>query len=40
MGVGGSSVMSMTRVPVSVAKNFVHSSTGADQGYCGFGELA
>ena len=32
--------LSMTHVSVSVAKNFVHSSTAADQGYHAFGELA
>ena len=32
--------MSMTHVSVSVANNFVHSSTAADQGYHAFGELA
>ena len=30
----------MIHVNVSVAKNFVHSSTAADQGYYAFGELA
>ena len=33
-------VLSMIHVSVSVANNFVHSSTGADQGYHAFGELA
>ena len=37
---GGSSAMSMTRVSVSVANIFVHSSTTADQSYYAFGELA
>ena len=32
--------LSMTHVSVSVANNFVHSSTAADQGYHAFGELA
>ena len=32
--------LSMTHVHVSVANNLVHSSTAADQGYHGFGELA
>ena len=32
--------LSMTHVFVSVAHNFVHSSTAADQGYHAFGELA
>ena len=40
MGGGDSFAMSMTRVSVSVANNFVHSSTAADQGYHAFGELA
>ena len=30
----------MTHVSVSVANNFVYSSTAADQGYHAFGELA
>ena len=39
--VGASNVaLSITHVPVSVANNFVHSSTAADQGYHVFGELA
>ena len=33
-------VLSMILVSVSVAKNFLHSSTAADQGYHAFGELA
>ena len=37
---GGSVAMSMVHVSVSVAINFVHSSTAADQGYHAFGELA
>ena len=32
--------VSITHVSVSVANNFVHSSTAADQGYHAFGELA
>ena len=32
--------LSMIHVSVSVANNFVHSSTAADQGYHAFGELA
>ena len=32
--------LSITHVSVSVANNFVHSSTAADQGYHAFGELA
>ena len=32
--------LSMIHVYVSVANNFVHSSTAADQGYHAFGELA
>ena len=32
--------LSMTHVSVSVANNFVHSSTAADEGYHAFGELA
>ena len=32
--------LSLTHVSVSVANNFVHSSTAADQGYHAFGELA
>ena len=32
--------LSMIHVSVSVAKNFLHSSTAADQGYHAFGELA
>ena len=32
--------LSMIHVSVSVANNFVHSSTAADQGYLAFGELA
>ena len=32
--------LSMINVSVSVAKNFVHSSTAADQGYHAFGDLA
>ena len=32
--------LSMTHVSVSVANNFIHSSTAADQGYHAFGELA
>ena len=40
MGDGGSVAMSMIHVSVSVANNFVHSSTAADQGYHTFGELA
>ena len=32
--------LSVTHVSVSVANNFVHSSTAADQGYHAFGELA
>ena len=32
--------LSMVHVSVSVAKNFVHSCTAADQGYHAFGELA
>ena len=39
--VGGINVaLSMTHVSVSVANNFIHSSTAADQGYHTFGELA
>ena len=37
---GGCFAMSMKRVSVSVANNFVHSSTAADQEYHAFGELA
>ena len=33
-------VLSITHVSVSVANNFAHSSTAADQGYHAFGELA
>ena len=40
MGDCGSFAMSMIQVFVSVAKNFVHSSTAADQGYHAFGDLA
>ena len=40
MGDGGYVAMSMIIVSVSVANNFVHSSTGADHGYRSFGELA
>ena len=40
MGHGVSVAMSMIHVFVSVANNFVHSSTAADQGYHAFGELA
>ena len=40
MGNDGSVAMSMINVSVSVANNFVHSSTAADQGYHAFGELA
>ena len=32
--------LSITHVSVSVANNFIHSSTAADQGYHAFGELA
>ena len=32
--------LTMIHVSVSVANNFVHSSTAADQGYHAFGELA
>ena len=32
--------LSIIHVSVSVANNFVHSSTAADQGYHAFGELA
>ena len=32
--------LSITHVSVSVANNFFHSSTAADQGYYAFGELA
>ena len=32
--------LSITHVSVSVAKNFIHSPTAADQGYHAFGELA
>ena len=32
--------LSMIHVSVSIAKNLVHSSTAADQGYHAFGELA
>ena len=32
--------LSITQVSVSVANNFIHSSTAADQGYHAFGELA
>ena len=32
--------LSMTHVSVSVANNFVHSSTAPDQGYHAFGEVA
>ena len=39
--VGAISVaLSVTHVSVSVANNFIHSSTAADQGYHAFGELA
>ena len=34
-----SAALSMVHVYVSVANNFVHSSTAADQGYHAFGEL-
>ena len=36
----GSNAMSIKYASVSVAKNFVHSSAAADQGYHSFGELA
>ena len=39
MGDGGSVAMSVIQVSVSVANNFVHSSTAADQGYHDFGQL-
>ena len=37
---GGFVAMSVIHVAVSVANNFLHSSTAADQGYHAFGELA
>ena len=40
MGDNGSIAMSMIHVSVSVANNFVRSSTAADQGYHASGELA
>ena len=40
MGDGGSGAMSMKNDSVSVANNFGHSSTAADQGHYSFGELA
>ena len=40
MGDAGSVAMSMIHVSVSVATNFVHASTAADQGYHAFGKLA
>ena len=40
MGDSGYVTLSMIHVSVSVANNFVHTSTAADQGYHAFGELA
>ena len=40
MGDGGSNAMSKIHISVSVANNFVDSSTAADQGYHSSGELA